>query len=153
MKTDWWMRAVSPLPTPPDSILVQHVNLSLPTRVAKVRVSLGSPITKQIFKLEERDVIFSVCLTPQQGKPRPRDRSDCPKVGSEFEVMCSQSWTETRLELSLLASNSEFLQLGFWFISCHLRAGCHILHPHQHHQVPPSQTCFLSTAFACSLQR
>lgn len=46
MKTDWWMRAVSPLPTPPDSILVQHVNLSLPTRVAKVRVSLGSPITK-----------------------------------------------------------------------------------------------------------
>ena len=52
-----------------------------------------------------------------------------------------------------LASNSEFLQLGFWFVSCHLRAGCHILHHHQHHQVPSSQTCFLSTAFACSLQR
>ena len=46
MKTDWWMPAVSPLPPTPDSIFVQHENLSLPTRVAKVRVSLASPITK-----------------------------------------------------------------------------------------------------------
>ena len=86
-------------------------------------------------------------LTPQQGEPRPRDRSVFPMVGSEFEVMRSQSWTETRLELGLLAFNSEFLQLGFWFVSCHLRAGCHIFHHHQHHHVPPSQMCSLTQPY------
>ena len=42
-----------------------------------------------------------MCLTPQEGEPRPRDGSDFPRVGSEFEVMCSQSWTEPRRESGL----------------------------------------------------